>query len=323
MKRFAALLLAGSFFFSVMSFFVDFAGGFICCGCVSPVTKEQWEESVRLLARYSTEYREENLSRVHNIQLACERVSGAILPAGAEFSFNGRVGERTKENGFLEATVIVCGEYVLGIGGGVCQVSSTLFCAALLAGMEITESRAHSLAVGYIPPSLDAMVSVRSDLKFKNPRAMPVYFKARAEHGVVTAEVYGLPNGKHYETESVVLYQTLPPEDKVEEGECDEIVRESKCGIVSESFLCEYDEAGTLLSRTLIRKDSYAPIQGIRRKKTEQTAENDEKIDENEQKTVAFSKQISYNNLVTSGVPLPSRAELERMRAKFKTGMNA
>ena len=288
MKKILTLLFAGSFLFSVGT-----GSALRCLACVPPVSREQMEESTRLLARYSTEYSEKNKAREHNLKLACKRISGTVLPSGKEFSFNERVGERTKKNGFEEATVISCGEYVLGVGGGVCQVSSTLFCCALHAGMKITESRAHSLASSYVPFSLDAMVSRMSDLKFVNASGAPVFFKMRAEKGRVTAELYGLSDGKYYETESVVLYYTLPEEDVVEEGTCDEIVREGKRGVVSESYLLTYDRDGTLLSRRLIRKDSYAPIRGIVRKKKQ---ENQEKVEETEEKTVAFTDILRYNN---------------------------
>jgi len=279
MKKVLSLLLAGSFLFALVCSGIKLSARGVC---VSPVTKEQLQNSVSLLASFSTRYNEENRAREHNLKLACSHLTDAVLAVGGEFSFNERVGERTKENGYLDATVILCGEYVLGVGGGVCQVSSTLFCCALLAGMEITESRAHTLAVGYIPPSLDAMVSKRSDLKFRNGRGHPVYIKARAGGGSVTVEIYGMPDGRSYKTESVVLETLSPPEAEVREGECDETVREEKCGVVSESYLRVYDEKGTLISRTLIRKDSYAPIRGIVLKKTEKTSENEEKTDEND-----------------------------------------
>lgn len=216
-------------------------------------------EAEELLSRVTTRYSEENAGRACNIRLATERISGITLDAQESFSFNGAVGERTRENGFFEAPVIENGEYVPGVGGGVCQVSSTLFCAALEAGLRILESHPHSLPVSYIPPSLDAMVSSGSDLKLFNPRSAPVRIEAQTEDGVLTVGVYGVKDGLVYRTESVTLARLEAPPAR--EGD---VLRPGREGLVSESFLCVYGEGGELISRTRIRRDRYAPVQGIR-----------------------------------------------------------
>lgn len=205
-------------------------------------------EGVALLSSCTTYFSEENSGRAHNIRLAAERISGIVLSPRESFSFNAAVGERTEENGFREAPVIERGEYVLGRGGGVCQVSSTLFYAALEGGLRVSESHPHSLAVSYLPPSLDAMVSKWSDLKLLNARSSPVTIEAFCGQGSLTVRLYGTPDGLLYRAESTVL-ASLP----LPEGE------EGKEGIVSESFLCVYGEGGELISRTRVRKDVYAP----------------------------------------------------------------
>ena len=194
--------------------------------------------------------------------LAAERISGTEIGAGEEFSFNRAVGKRTRENGFEEAAVIFDGEFVQGVGGGVCQTSTTLFGAALRAGMEITESHPHSLSVGYAPPSQDAMVSEYSDLKFKNPYPYPVYLLGEAKKGTVTFSLFGKPSGVRYEVESRVLFTLDPPPKSVVEGEENRTVRAEKKGLASESVLVAYGEDGEV-SRTLIRRDTYAPVQGV------------------------------------------------------------
>ena len=135
-------------------------------------------EGEALLSSCTTYFSEESVGRAHNIRLAAERISGIVLSPRESFSFNAAVGERTKENGFSEAPVIERGEYVLGTGGGVCQVSGTLFHAALEGGLRVLESHPHSLPVSYLPPSLDAMVSKWSDLKLLNARTSPVTIEA-------------------------------------------------------------------------------------------------------------------------------------------------
>ena len=195
-------------------------------------------EEGTLLSSCTTYYNTENKGRAHNIELAASRIDGIVLEPKEVFSFNGAAGERTKENGYEEAPVIERGEYALGIGGGVCQVSSTLFAAALEGGMRILESRPHSLPVSYLPPSLDAMVSTWSDLKFMNAGTHPVRIGARAEGGELTVSFFGTGEGLLYRAESVLL-------------------SEGEEGILSESYLLVFAEGGELIARTRIRRDVY------------------------------------------------------------------
>ena len=232
--------------------------------CEPALTLKMLKERTRLLASYTTRFDASNTARTHNIRLAAKKLAGTTLLPHAEFSFNERVGERTAENGFQESVVIFDGEFVKGVGGGVCQVSTTLFNAALRSGLTISESRNHSLSVSYVQPSLDAMVSEYSDLKFINPYDTPVYINARVNGGSITVDCYGLPDGRRYQTESVILYRLAPPPDEVVEGPEDKVLRAAKEGIASESYLLVYDQKGTLLSRTLIRRDSYALVRGKR-----------------------------------------------------------
>ena len=108
-------------------------------------------------------------NRVSNIREACESVNGKILIPGEEFSFNEATGPRTKKNGYKYAPVIVSGEKSYGIGGGVCQVSTTIYMAALKAGLSVTEHYNHSERVAYAPEGNDATVVYGvKDLKIKN-----------------------------------------------------------------------------------------------------------------------------------------------------------
>ncbi len=233
------------------------------------VTEEQLRARTRLLSSFTTRYDEGNAPRAHNIGLAAARISGTQVEAGGEFSFNAVVGKRTAGNGFLEANVILDGEFVPGVGGGVCQASTTLFNAALRAGLTVTESRPHSLSVSYVPPSLDAMVSDCSDLKFVNPYPYPVYLSATAGGGAVRFEIYGAPDGRRYETESRVLSRLSPPPEEVVEGEEDRILRAEREGLSSESFLVVY-EGEHVVSRTRVRKDTYACVRGKRQIRREE-----------------------------------------------------
>lgn len=154
------------------------------------VTTDVARRQTALVATFSTPYAEVS-NRVHNLRLACRALNGVVLSAGAEFSFNATVGERTQERGYLPAKVIADGEYTEGVGGGVCQVSSTLYNAAMVAGLVQLEARRHSRAVHYVAPSRDAMVSGWSDMRFRNPYPYPVCIFAHAQEGRVTVRIYG------------------------------------------------------------------------------------------------------------------------------------
>lgn len=128
-----------------------------------------------LLSSFTTYFDSSNESRAHNISLAASSINGCVLKGGESFSFNSVVGRRSEERGYKPAKIIIDGEFVYGTGGGVCQVSTTLYNAALLSGMKIVCARSHSLPVSYVEPSFDAMVSSSSDMSFKNPYSFPVY----------------------------------------------------------------------------------------------------------------------------------------------------
>lgn len=227
------------------------------------VTVKTLKARTRRLGAFTTYFDGANLPRVHNIALAASRISGTVIEPHAQFSFNAAVGKRTERNGFKIANVIQGGEFVPGVGGGVCQASTTLMNAALLSGLNITESRAHSLPVGYVKPSLDAMVSEYCDLKFVNPYGFPVYLSALTGENFVQFIIYGKPDGRRYEMQSEVLRRIPPPPAEIREGEEEKVIRSEKEGIASESYLLVYDRAGNLISRTLFRRDTYAATQGI------------------------------------------------------------
>lgn len=118
---------------------------------------------------YATNFNTGQVGRSKNINMAAKYLDGYVIPPGEEFSFNEAVGPRTKEAGFEEALIIVDDQFAPGLGGGVCQVSSTLYNSALRAGLKITERTRHSKVIRYVPVGLDAAVSYGYlDLKFIN-----------------------------------------------------------------------------------------------------------------------------------------------------------
>lgn len=146
--------------------------------------------SERTIGRYATYYNYNNKNRSHNIALAAAALDSTVVFPGETFSFNKTVGKRTAEKGYREAAVIVRGELSEGIGGGICQVSSTLFNAADNAGMQIIERYSHSREVAYVPPGRDATVSwYGPDFAFRNPLDQPVLIRAHAAFGTMAVTI--------------------------------------------------------------------------------------------------------------------------------------
>lgn len=142
------------------------------------------------IASFSTKYKP-NIDREINVALSASRINGTIVQPGELFSASNSFGPRTSANGYVKAAVYMDGEVVDGIGGGICQVSSTIFNTTLLAGIIPTQRYNHSMHVSYLSPGLDAtIVSGQKDFQFVNPYAYPIYIEALARQGVLTISFY-------------------------------------------------------------------------------------------------------------------------------------
>lgn len=220
---------------------------------------------VHLIAQFSTYYGESSANRKANVALAARKINGTVLNPEDEFSFNDTVGKRTAANGFKSAYIIQDGEFIEGIGGGVCQVSSTLYNCALLSDLSITCVRAHSLPVSYVAPSFDAMVSTASDLRFVNTLSAPVTIKMHADGKYLRAEIYGVDNveiRRKSETLESMPYPTEYREDaSIPFGE-ERVDSYGRNGLKSEGYL-EYFKNGKPYRTVLIRRDTYQPQKRI------------------------------------------------------------
>lgn len=144
------------------------------------------------LSSYSTNYSGSTANRAANVARAASLINGTILAPGETFSFNDTVGDRTKENGFYTAKEYVSGKSVDGIGGGTCQVSSTLYSAVLYADMDIVHRENHMMTVGYLPLGQDATVAYGSvDFKFRNNSEYPIKIAATTGGGNITVSILG------------------------------------------------------------------------------------------------------------------------------------
>lgn len=147
------------------------------------------------IGEYTTYYKVNNEERSHNIKLATKAINNYVLFPGERFSFNQIVGKRTKERGYKKAPVIVKGEFAEDIGGGICQVSSTLFNAVNISGIHIIERVSHSRNVPYVPEGKDATVSWWGpDFIFANKYDHPILIRAHAENGIMNVRIFTSDN---------------------------------------------------------------------------------------------------------------------------------
>ncbi|MBR3737665.1 MAG: VanW family protein [Eubacterium sp.] len=143
------------------------------------------------IATYSTYYNSGDTTRTQNLKTAVSKVNNIVVPKGEVFSFNQTVGKRTVTAGYETAKVVSDREFVDGLGGGVCQVSSTIFECALRTNAEIVERTCHTLKVGYVPLGGDATVQWNSkDFKFRNTSGADFRIKMACDSGTLTCSIY-------------------------------------------------------------------------------------------------------------------------------------
>lgn len=146
-----------------------------------------------VIAEYTTRFSEGNVSRSSNIRTASSKINGLVLAPGEVFSFNGTVGRRTVEAGFKVAGVYKNGKHDVDLGGGICQVSSTLYNAALYSNLDIKSRSNHSMPVPYVPLGRDATVDYGSiDLKITNSYDFPIALSSHISSGTITFRVLGV-----------------------------------------------------------------------------------------------------------------------------------
>lgn len=218
------------------------------------------------LSNYSTRYDASNKNRGTNIELAAEAIDGTVLLPGEKFSFNSIVGPTTAAKGYKLAGAYAAGELVENYGGGICQVSSTIYDAALCANLEIVERYNHSSLVSYLDPGLDATISYGSrDLKFRNSRKYAVKINARATNGILEVEIKGIFEEEEYEIElssettDVILCNTKYIYDP-NLLENQEIVKTYGANGAKSIAYKTVKKNGRVISKTELSRDSYNPM---------------------------------------------------------------
>lgn len=234
------------------------------------------EASPDKLSTCSTNYLASNVNRTTNLKLAASKINGIVLLPGEEFSYNKTVGERTTAAGFKEAAIFNAGKVENGLGGGICQISSTLYDAVVMADLTVTVRRNHQFVTSYLPAGKDAtVVWGAQDFKFKNTREYPIRIKATVQGGVATVEIWGVKQEVEYditiETKKVatIEYTTQYIQDASLPAGQQKVEQQGSNGRKVEAYKVKKLN-GKVVSRTLLSKDTYNAMKKIVRVGVEQ-----------------------------------------------------
>ncbi|MBQ8974170.1 MAG: VanW family protein [Oscillospiraceae bacterium] len=215
-----------------------------------------------VLVEKSTSLSGSSSNRITNITLAASYINGTVLGPGETFSFNGTVGERTPDKGFKEAGAYAGGKTIQEYGGGICQVSSTIYYCCLKTNMEIVERYEHMFAVGYLPMGMDATVSWGYlDFKFANSSTYPIKIEAYVSGGDLTVRFYGTKTSTDtmeldYVVTDTIDYEVIEKEDPSVTS--DSIIDTSgHTGYVVETYKYIYDKDGNLKDTVYITTSEY------------------------------------------------------------------
>lgn len=223
------------------------------------------------LGEYSTKFNAADADRTHNIKIATNSASGVLIKPGEIYSVDKIVGPRLAKNGYKEANVIINNELVPGIGGGVCQVSSTMYNAALLSNLKIVERRSHSLPSSYVPMGRDATISEGYiDLKFQNTTQYPIYIHGEVKGSWVKFSIYGRNDnpGRTVKIKTEIVKKTDPQIKIVEDStlpvgtEVEE--KKAYTGYVVRSYRIVM-ENGKEVSREELTQSVYRVTNGVKR----------------------------------------------------------
>lgn len=222
-----------------------------------------------LVSSFSTKYDASNTNRSTNLAIAANKINGKVLMPGEEFSYNQVVGKRTVEEGYRDAAIYQDGAVVDGLAGGICQISSTLYNAVLLANLEVTERMNHSYTTSYVAAGRDAtVVWGTKDFKFKNTRTYPIKIEASVKNGIAEFKIHGVEEEKEYEirilpvTTASIPYSTSYIQDPaLAPGQ--QIVSQYGHPGYKVTTYKEVRYNGEVISKDIISNDTYKPMQTI------------------------------------------------------------
>lgn len=221
------------------------------------------------ISTFSTKYDASNRNRSQNLAIATNKINGTVLMPGEEFSFNKVVGQRTIAEGYKDAKIYQNGEVVDGLAGGICQISSTLYNAAVMANLEIVERRNHSFTTSYVPAGKDATVVYGViDFRFKNSRTYPIKITASVNSGIAKFTINGIKEEVEYDIKlAPVVTASIPyttqqiPDATLAPGQ--QVVVQKGGNGCKVSTYKETRLEGKLISRELISTDTYNAMKAI------------------------------------------------------------
>ena len=232
------------------------------------------------LGTFTTRYDARDKDRTTNLIIACQKLNNQVVLAGDTFSYNKTLGERTIAAGYKNAKVYENGQVVDGIGGGICQISSTLYNAVVDANLSIVERRNHQFVTSYVAAGKDATVVYgMTDFKFKNTRKYPIKIIATAQNGIATISIYGNKEEVEYDvTLEVKQLSTIPTTTKYVEDSSlpvgtEKVKQAGANGVKTETYLVK-SLNGKVVSREVISRDTYNAMQRIILKGTKGATKN-------------------------------------------------
>ena len=221
------------------------------------------------LSTFKTKYDAGDRDRTTNLRLACQKINGKVIMPGETFSYNSALGPRTSAAGYKNAKIYEAGQVVDGLGGGICQISSTLYNSVLMADLEIIERRNHQFVTSYVGAGRDATVVYGStDFKFKNTREYPIRIVASAENGIATVSIYGIKEQEEYTfTFKTVTVATTPfatqyVEDASLAAGTEKVKQKGANGITTKTYSTKMLN-GKVISTKLLSTDTYTPMTKI------------------------------------------------------------
>ena len=255
------------------------------------------------LGTFTTRYDASNKNRSNNIVLASSKINGTVILPGETFSYNKTVGKRTITSGFKEAGAYAGGKVIQEVGGGICQVSSTLYNAVLYANLEIVDRSNHYFECSYVDAGRDATVSWGTvDFKFRNNRTYPIKIEAYSKNGVVKISIKGIKEEKEYEVTiqskitSIIKKTVQYIEDPTLEIGEEVVEQEGHNGCTSKTCkIVKYN--GTVVSNDVISSDSYHALEKIVRKGTKQV-----KAEEKPVEVPQEEQEENVNNVIENDI---------------------
>nr|WP_243735197.1 VanW family protein [Paenibacillus turpanensis] len=218
----------------------------------------------RRIAHFSTAYRTSSEGRVHNIESTASVIHDQLLAPGEVFDYGKAVRETEKKFGYRSSTVIIDGNFAPGVGGGICQVSTTLYGAVLRAGLEIVERKNHSLPISYVPKGQDATFSSGwINFRFRNNTGSHLLIRTQSNHNVLTVKLFGrMDPAVSYSIKSEVVETLQPPVKYIKDNSLPKgsvkLLKTGKTGYIVETYRYKLVN-GKIESKEKISRDTYKP----------------------------------------------------------------